>query len=725
MFTELLAALAISAGARAESITIPRLAAAPHLADFASSGRPSAAQGMAQIDGLVQRAPVDGALVSEPTVVYLGYDAQHLYVVFVCSNPRGAVRAHRVNRDRLPDDDDSVALHLDTFRDRRRLYGFQVNPAGVQVDGIYTEGKGWDLSFDTVWTAETMVQPERYLVLITVPFSSIRFPAAAEHEWGLFVYRGIPRKNEEAFWPTYSTRYQGRLAYAAQLRGLRDLQAGHSAQIVPYGTVRTGRLTQSHPSDRSDTETVSEVRGGVDVKTVLHESLVLDLVANPDFSQVESDEPQTTVNKRFEVFFPEKRPFFIENASYFETGFPVLFTRRIRDPRVGARLTGKLGRYAIGALVSDDVAAAASDGPSSASGSRALNTVFRLSRDLGVESQLGLIYAGRNESRFDNHVGGVDGRWRMNRNWVATGQALVSQRIDSNHAMTGTAVRAGVDGSGHRYTYQFAFVDVAPDFQASAGFIPRTDIRELTQVTSAIFRPAGKRVVAWGPGLTLTQAWDHQRTALDSTARLETRIELVRSSSISVYHALNQERLRVLDAPALAEATRFDQHMTGVTFASAPLPGLAFSGEYSSGTAINLTPAQGKRPMLTGSQTAALTVSVRPTPAFTIDTTYLSTALSDRRSDGAVFSDRIVRSRWNYQLTRRLSARAIARYENLSVQPGRSSLSARRDFNVDLLLTYLVHPGTALYVGGTTDRRRETHDRAEQLFVKVSYLFRL
>jgi hypothetical protein len=359
--------------------------------------------------------------------------------------------------------------------------------------------------------------------------------------------------------------------------------------------------------------------------------------------------------------------------------------------------------------------------------------VFRLSRDLGVESQLGLIYAGRNESRFDNHVGGVDGRWRMNRNWVATGQALVSQRVDSNHSsnhpsnhsMTGTAVRAGVDGSGHRYTYQFAFVDVAPDFQASAGFIPRTDIRELTQVTSAIFRPAGKRVVAWGPGLTLTQAWDHQRTALDSTARLETRIELVRSSSISVYHALNQERLRVLDAPALAEATRFDQHMTGVTFASAPLPGLAFSGEYSSGTAINLTPAQGKRPMLTGSQTAALTVSVRPTPAFTIDTTYLSTALSDRRSDGAVFSDRIVRSRWNYQLTRRLSARAIARYENLSVQPGRSSLSARRDFNVDLLLTYLVHPGTALYVGGTTDRRRETHDRAEQLFVKVSYLFRL
>lgn len=221
-----LAALLMATVANAQSVAIPQLAAPPRLADFASSELSSAAREMVPIKGLVQRTPVDGALVSEPTVVYLGFDARHLYAVFVCANPTGVVRAHRVNRDRLPDDDDSVALHLDTFRDRRGLYGFQVNPAGVQVDGVYTEGKGWDLTFDAVWTAETIVQPERYLVLITVPFSSIRFPTGAEHEWGLFVYRGMPRKNEEAFWPAYSTRYQGRLAYAAQLLGLHDLEAG-------------------------------------------------------------------------------------------------------------------------------------------------------------------------------------------------------------------------------------------------------------------------------------------------------------------------------------------------------------------------------------------------------------------------------------------------------------------------------------------------------------------
>ena len=113
---------------------------------------------------------------------------------------------------------------------------------------------------------------------------------------------------------------------------------------------------------------------------------MLDLTANPDFSQVESDEPQTTVNKRFEVFFPEKRPFFTENASYFETPLPVLFTRRIRDPNLGARLTGKVGRYAIGALVTDDIPAADSSKPPRDSESRAVSSVFRISRDIGTES---------------------------------------------------------------------------------------------------------------------------------------------------------------------------------------------------------------------------------------------------------------------------------------------------------------------------------------------------
>jgi len=150
MFTALLVILtslfASIAYADTPTLTIPRLTEAPRLQDFtAFDTPPPIASQMALIEGLVQRTPADGAPVSEHTRIYVGYDADHLYAVFVCLGDTSEVRAHRVNRDRLPDDDDSIALHLDTFRDGRRLYGFQANPAGVQVDGIYTEGKGWDL----------------------------------------------------------------------------------------------------------------------------------------------------------------------------------------------------------------------------------------------------------------------------------------------------------------------------------------------------------------------------------------------------------------------------------------------------------------------------------------------------------------------------------------------------------------------------------------------------
>ena len=196
-FAALGAFLLTTASVNAQSVTIRRLTTRPRLEGFAGAEHPTAVDALTPIDRLVQRSPVDGAPITERTVVYLGFDAQNLYAVFVCWYSPGALRAHRVNRDRLPDDDDSVALHLDTFHDRRHLYGFQVNPAGVQVDGVFTEGQGWDLSFDTVWDAQTLIRPDRFIVMITVPFSSIRFPEAAEQDWGFFVYRGMPRKNEE------------------------------------------------------------------------------------------------------------------------------------------------------------------------------------------------------------------------------------------------------------------------------------------------------------------------------------------------------------------------------------------------------------------------------------------------------------------------------------------------------------------------------------------------
>jgi hypothetical protein len=706
----------------AENITISRVAAPPRIADYVPIGTARPADELTRVQELVQRRPADGAPVSEATAVYLGYDAANLYALFVCSAPAGAVRAHMVNRDRIPDDDDSIALQLDTFHDGRRLYGFQVNPAGVQVDGVYTDGKGWDLSFDTVWTAEAAMTRSGYVVLITVPFASVRFPDSDEHRWGLFVYRGIPRKNEEAFWPAYPLRYQGRLPFAAELDGIREINRSETAQIVPYAAFRGAREHGAAARNAGTNDFVAG-RQGADLKAIVRESLVVDLAANPDFSQVESDEPQTTVNQRFEVFFPEKRPFFLENASYFETPFQVLFTRRIQQPRVGARVSGKVGRYAFGALVADDVAGVPASPGADADG-RALTSVVRVSRDLRTDSQAGLLYIRRAQGAFDNQVAGADARWRFTRGWVASGQMVVSHTASGRDASDGRAFSGTLSGNGRLYTYELAATDVSPRFLASSGYIPRTDIREVRQTGRVTFRPAGSRISAWGPGVVLSRIWDHGNHVLDSNARLEANVELPRQTTVTAFTGAHDELIRPHDLPGLSSVMQFDQRLGGITVGSAPFTSLAFSGECTLGTAVNLDPAGGALPSLARSRGATLTASVRPTPAITVDSAYLWTELREREGGGVIFSNAILRSRANVQVTRRLSVRAIVQTERLNSEASRSSLEGRRDTNVDVLFTYLVQPGTAIYVGVNADRRGVSRERAEQVFVKLSYLVR-
>ena len=153
--------------------------------------------------------------------------------------------------------------------------------------------------------------------------------------------------------PTHcSSRIEGRLNQAATLRGLVNISPGRNIQLIPFGAFRSFRSLDTRDEDRPQfVRDRADFDGGLDAKLVFKDSLVVDVAVNPDFSQVESDEPQVTVNQRFEVFFPEKRPFFLENASFFETPINLLFTRRIADPQFGVRLTGKLGPYALGAFL--------------------------------------------------------------------------------------------------------------------------------------------------------------------------------------------------------------------------------------------------------------------------------------------------------------------------------------------------------------------------------------
>ncbi len=175
----------------------------------------------------------------------------------------------------------------------------------------------------------------------------------------------------------------------------------------------------------------------------MHDSFVLDATINPDFSQVESDQPQVTVNQRFAVFFPEKRPFFLENSNYFTSPINLVFTRNIGHPEFGLRLTGKSGPWAVGVLASDDRAPGEALPPTDPhAGDRATFTIARVSRDIFQQSTVGATYTDREFGGGYNRVGGLDANLKLNPNWRLQGQAVTSSTVD---------VVAGVRSAGPGY----------------------------------------------------------------------------------------------------------------------------------------------------------------------------------------------------------------------------------------------------------------------------------
>ncbi len=733
----LLAALAAQA-ADPPVIKIPRVDSAPALADFLEM-QPSAAWAgrMAKIEGFLQREPGDGKPVSQKTEAYLGYDAKSLYVIFVCfdSEP-GKIRARLGRREDLFEDD-VVGVFLDTFHDRQHAYEFFVTPLGVQGDAISTEGQGDDFSFDTLWYTQGKITAQGYVVWMSIPFKSLRFHSSGQQTWGFGLLRIISRNSEQAFWPYITRKVEGFAQQLAQLEGLERISPGRNMQLIPYGVFSSGRLRDT-AGDVPRFKTFNDTRIGVDGKIVLRDALTVDLALNPDFSQVESDEPQVVVNRRFEVFFPEKRPFFIENAGFFQTPVNLFFSRRIGDPQFGARLTGKVGRWAVGALLADDRGPGDSVPESDpAFGERARFFIARGNREWGKQSTVGVIYADREFFGSFNRVGGVDTRWKINKNWVFSGQALASStRQEDGSYLAGPAYQAVIYRSGRKLYVNAGYSDYSPGFRTATGFLPRTDIRQVSGGASYRFRPEGKRLISWGPEAEWEATFDHRGTRLDWKGSFDLEFELRGNTEFGLFWNVFRERLRPEDFSALFAAQDFSQRSGGAWFNSSYFKRVSFQASFRRQQAINFDAPAGQAPFLARNTGADASITVRPISPLRIDNTYLMERLHSRGPRrAAIFNNHIIRSKWNWQFTRELSLRLILQYTTLLANPTYTSQTTTKSFNADVLATYLLNPGTALYVGyngnlqnldrnGISRTRSSFIQDGRVFFVKMSYLLR-
>ena len=711
---------------------------------------------MLKVTGFIAREPADGAEPTQNTDVYLAYDNHNLYAVFLCWDKEpDKIRARMTRREDIFSDD-SAEIMIDTFNDARRGYTFAANPLGIQWDALWTEGSigsgrpadfsGFDDSFDTVWRSEGRLTGQGYMVLMAIPLKSLRFSNADEQQWRIILNRSIPRTNENLFWPRITNRVQGRFNQAAAVSGLDHISPGRNIQLIPYGLLRGFRdVDQRDPANPFFESRTLQPEIGLDAKFILHDSFVLDATINPDFSQIESDQPQITVNQRFEVFFPEKRPFFLENSNFFTTPINLVFTRRIAHPEFGLRLTGKSGPWAVGVLASDDRAPGEILPPTDPHrGERATFTVARISRDVLEQSTIGATFTDREFGGGYNRVGGLDANLKLNQNWRLQGQAVTSSTVDviAGTQSSGPGYKVDLERSGRKLNLQSLYVDYSPGFVTETGFVNRVDVREQSINASYYFRPEGKFLISYGPTLQQFNIWDHHGTALDYFVYPGFRVDMARSTYIN-FHPFGYDdvRLRPLDYSALPRVTAYPQPFWGFEAGTSWLKEFDFTAFFVSGKGVNYNPLAGQVPTLGHEDQGNFTLTFHARGRLRVDNAYLIEHIRDPRLSAV--TNHIVRSKWNYQFTRALSARLILQYNSVLSNPAISSLPHTKNFNTDFLITYLIHPGTAIYVGYNSDlanlnrnldvdpltgfvqtTRNGYINDGRQFFVKASYLFR-
>ena len=748
---------------------VPLLTEPVRLSDFKSMEPTGELKGkLARVTGFIQNTPNDGAPATQKTVVWVGHTKSTLYFVFVCYDDHpNRIRGHLTRREVFASvgitGDDYVSVLLDPFQDRRRGVVFSVNPAGVQADGAWTDtaSSSWetdvDFSYDQVWDSDARRTPEGWMALLAIPFRSLRFRNIGS-DWGVVFYRSIPRNSEVDFWPRVSTSVPGVLTQEGTMHGIEGVTGSHNFQINPYGLAQNEKeLINLDPLNPYFSNRHLEGTGGGEAKLIIKDRIVLDGTINPDFSDVESDQPQFTVNQRYPVYFPELRPFFLENANYFATPIFLVYTRNIVHPEFGIRMTGKLANTNLGLFAIDDREPGEAYPPDDPLyHERAKYMVGRISQDIGTRgSSVGLIYTDEEFGGGWNRIGGADFVARLPKSWSVLGQGVVSSTqgpLPTSAAVgysAGPAFYLEAQRTGHAFNLDSINKSYATGFHSELGFIPTTNIyNDQTRATYQWF-PSGKAVQSYGLDLLQQLAWDHQGNRVYHYTTFAPFMTLPRQFNIAPQIGQFSDTLGPQNGYPLAHNVNFTENFGGLVVQGAPFKQLTFYFNPTLTGNVNYNPIPGGVPFLLHAQVVQALATVKPVRQLSLEDTYLLDREHSASTSAFVYENQIFRTKINYQFTRSVSARVITEYDTTLVNPDETSLQRTKQIQTQALFTWLPHPGTVLYIGynnnlqnldrslcnrlpdGSCDpgnpvppRSPDWLNTGKQIFVKFSYLFR-
>jgi len=448
------------------------------------------------INQFVQTEPDEGAPITESTEVRILYDEKNIYFGFTClSAGRDNIVANEMRRDAENlRENDNVFILLDTYNDKRSGVFFRINPLGAMQDiALTNSGDSQNRSWDAVWNCYSKINDTHWTTEVAIPFSQLRFNRSDSMVWGLNFGRTIRRKNEEATWVPVSRQYGSRSKYRTanlgNLVGLAGIVPSRRLEFLPYVLPGVSRI-------EGDEGTNGIFDIGLDLKYGLTSNLTTDLTLNTDFAQVEADQEQVNLT-RFSLYFPEKRPFFLEGAGLFDFGIPrpsffspppllLFYSRRIgleegyAIPIIGGgKITGKVGPYGVGLLnvLTDKfhTDSSVTEEEDIVDLSRTNYSVLRVTRDLFSGSSIGAIAINKQDTDTYNRAGGLDFAYRPNDSIDVRG--LWARTYEENVSSKNDAIYFGGTWRNSLLRFNGTYTFIGEDFNPEVGFVRRQGSR--------------------------------------------------------------------------------------------------------------------------------------------------------------------------------------------------------------------------------------------------------
>jgi len=558
-----------------------------------------------------------------------------------------------------------------------------------------------DPSWDTVFYSDGRIDEQGYTVEMAIPFKSFRFPDKEEKIWGVTLGRSIARKGEITIWPPASRNIPGLLTQNSEIMLDGEVEKGNNFELMP---VFTSLKTKDKKID---------AQPGLNFKWGISSDITLDMTVNPDFSQIEADAPQIDVNQRFALYYPEKRPFFLEGMEIFR--FPeiqMVYTRRIIDPLAGAKLTGKIGRYTYGLLSALDTNPTenlwdVSNGGES-KGHNALFNIFRLKADVLKGSYVGFSLTDKEINGSYNRVAGIDGQFKLKQNFFFSFQAIASK---SQSEQTATDIAPAFYANVGYYAKYFGggllWTSIHPEFEAASGFVNRVDYRTVAAYAFASVYPEKKYLNQVRFNISGGRRFVYDLSTLeDQWIEAASNIRFTELSQLNISFRTEMERYR---------GTDFQKNSFRLGSSLQLIGWLPFGFSWRIGDSIYYDTED---PFLGKSNSMVLYFTVKPNKRLRIGMDFSKETFWENWGGAQLYDYNVLRTRTTYQLSKALSVRAIFDYNHYYKQIYGS-----------FLISYILKPGTVFFLGVDNDLLQNTRGNYASdnysVFLKFSYWHRI